>query len=289
MRCCVVSVVLATSLLLSLRASAQCTPDDLVTKSKPAIIQEVSISGTRTLSTAELRTIGGKLVGRCVDKDKYLASYVQDEIRDAFQREGFLKVALRGPVEITSIDMLSKPIPLHVAISVDEGDRYRFGNVEFKRNKAFSSDELRLLLPLKRGEIFDIEKVRQALRAFRDLYGERGYINFTPVPDTEFDDLDHLITLVIDLDEGEQFKIASVDFNAAGAVVGRLRDAWSMKIGDAYSSRYIKQFFADNKELMPADADPALNTEVGQDNKKKTVVIRLRLCSSDQDCVQERL
>ena len=44
-------------------------------------------------------------------------------------------------------------------------------------------------------------------------YGEIGYINFTSVPDTRFDDQERLIYLGIDMDEGKQFRIGSISFS----------------------------------------------------------------------------
>ncbi len=39
-----------------------------------------------------------------------------------------------------------------------------------------------------------------------------GYINFTPVPNTEPNDENKLITLKIDLDEGKQFFVRRIEF-----------------------------------------------------------------------------
>ena len=56
----------------------------------------------------------------------------------------------------------------------------------------------------------DIPAPGKGLEDLRKAYGEIGFINFTSAPDTQFDDENGLISLVIDVDEGKQFRIGSV-------------------------------------------------------------------------------
>jgi outer membrane protein insertion porin family len=65
-----------------------------------------------------------------------------------------------------------------------------------------------------------------------------GYINFTSVPDTKFDDERELISLDIDMDEGKQFYVSSVsvlglDESARQKVLMELL----IKPGQIYNSR----------------------------------------------------
>ena len=186
--------------------------------------------------------------------DRNTPQELSERIKDAFQRRGFFKTEVVKPLHVAVIDGLARPSPVDVEAVIKEGDRYRLGNIELRGYKAFDSQTLRPLFPLNRGDIFDIEKVRQGLEALRDLYGESGYLNFTPVPDTQFDESNHTISLVMDVDEGEQFRIEAVEFNAPRAVAAGLRGAWKLKIGDVYSSGYATKFFADNREPMPPAA-----------------------------------
>ena len=90
---------------------------------------------------------------------------------------------------------------------------WRQGRIKFTGNKAITNAAaLRRLIPMKDGEIFNIELVRKGLKNLRDAYGSLGYINFTPVPDTQFDDEKKLISLTIDLDEGKPFSVRRIEF-----------------------------------------------------------------------------
>ena len=58
---------------------------------------------------------------------------------------------------------------------------------------------------------FSRAKIAIGLENLRKAYGNFGYINFTSVPDTTFDDENHSISLDIDMDEGMQFVIGGVN------------------------------------------------------------------------------
>ena len=45
----------------------------------------------------------------------------------------------------------------------------------------------------------------------RSRHRQRGYLNFTAVPSTTFDDENELVYLVVDLDEGKQFYVSSIE------------------------------------------------------------------------------
>ncbi|MGA8441390.1 MAG: POTRA domain-containing protein [Candidatus Sulfotelmatobacter sp.] len=85
------------------------------------------------------------------------------------------------------------------------------GAIRFKHNKAVSNVKaLRALFPINDGGIFSREKIAKGLENLRKAYGEQGYINFTSVPETRFDDDRKLIFLDIDVDEGKQFYVSSI-------------------------------------------------------------------------------
>ena len=71
---------------------------------------------------------------------------------------------------------------------------------------------MRSLFPLKDGDIFSREKIAKGLDNLRKAYGEYGYINFTAVPSTNFDDEKKLANLEIDVDEGKQFYVRRIEF-----------------------------------------------------------------------------
>src|SRR5205807_7487666 len=100
-----------------------------------------------------------------------------------------------------------------ITVPIEEGDRYKLAAINFKGNKAVKNTAaLRNLFPMRDGEIFNTANVRKGLENLRKAYGELGYINFTPVPDTKIDEEKKLISLEIDLDEGKPYFVRRIEF-----------------------------------------------------------------------------
>jgi hypothetical protein len=127
-----------------------------------------------------------------------------------------------------------------VIFSIDAGPRYRLGHITFKNNRAVSNpDGLRDLVPIKDGDIFEREPIAKGLENLRYAYRELGYINFTAVPSTAFDDEKKLGFLEIYVDEGKQFSVSSINILGADPSV---MDDLLLKPGDVYNVRLVELF-----------------------------------------------
>jgi outer membrane protein insertion porin family len=146
-----------------------------------------------------------------------------ERVRAEYQNRGYFKANVSDPkTEIHDTGHKGGHIPLiqagagkavDITMPVEEGDKYRLGKITFKNNKAISNvNALRSLFPLKDGDIFSREKIAKGLEALRKAYGQYGYINYTAVPNTTFDDDKKLANLEIDVDEGKQFYVRRIEF-----------------------------------------------------------------------------
>lgn len=135
---------------------------------------------------------------------KYASDKVDEfaeRVRYGFQTLGFFKARAEGPA-VKLVSQTPQQEIIDLAFSVDPGDRYRLNTITFTRQRAFTDAELRPQFPLAEGDIFNAERIRQGLDALRKFYESKGYVNFTPVPNTETDDAAHTISLMVDIDEG---------------------------------------------------------------------------------------
>ncbi|MGZ4815926.1 MAG: outer membrane protein assembly factor BamA [Terriglobales bacterium] len=156
----------------------------------------------------------------------YDATKLQEDterVRAEYQNRGYFKAGINDPkTQIHDTGHKGFHIPLlqsgpgkavDITMEVDEGDQYRLGKITFKNNKAIQNTAaLRSLFPLKDGDIFSRDKISKGIDNLRKAYGQFGYINFTPVPSTTFDDEKKLAFLEIDVDEGKQFYVRRIEF-----------------------------------------------------------------------------
>jgi outer membrane protein insertion porin family len=146
-----------------------------------------------------------------------------ERVRAEFQNRGFFKVLVQEPkTVIHDTGHKGFHIPLiqagpgkavDITMPIEEGDKYNLGGITFKNNKAVSNTKaLRALFPIKDGDTFDRSKIAKGLENLGKAYGQIGYINFTSIPNTTFDEEKKLVFLDIDVDEGKQFFVRRIEF-----------------------------------------------------------------------------
>jgi len=75
-----------------------------------------------------------------------------------------------------------------------------------------SPEVLRDLIPLQRGKLFSVEKVRSGLQNLALAYGREGYVDMTPEPDTEVHEDRKTVDLVVKIDQQAQYRVGSIEF-----------------------------------------------------------------------------
>ena len=208
-----------------------------------------------------------------------------ERVRNEYQNRGYFKVIVNQPkTQIHDTGHTGFHVPLlqggqgkavDITMPIEEGDRYTLGSVTFKNNKAVPNVKaLRALFPIKDGDIFSKEKVGKGLENLRKAYGELGYINFTSVPDTRFDDDKKQIFLDIDVDEGKQFYVRRIEFQGNTTTRDKvIRREIALEEGNIYNSRLWELSLRLNQlgyfdQLKPDDP----NTTVRQLDEKDGLV-----------------
>jgi len=198
--------------------------------------------------------------------------------RAGWQNRGYFKVQVTGD----SRTLKKNATDLHLAlfVHVDEGVRYTLAGITFKNNKVISNVKvLRSAFPIHDGDIFSRERIAKGLENLRKTYGAYGYINYTGVPATTFDDDKKLASLEIDVDEGKQFFISSVnilgfDEPATQKILSNL----AIHRGDVYNSRLWELSLMH----IPRLPDCECRTHLQMDDHTGSVVLTLdfRPCSA---------
>ncbi|HYH00555.1 MAG TPA: outer membrane protein assembly factor BamA, partial [Terriglobales bacterium] len=217
-----------------------------------------------------------------------------ERVRLAYQDKGYFKVLVQDPktairdtkppfIHFPGIQKPGKRVD--ITIPVEEGERYKLKAITFTGNKAITNTNfLRSMIAIKDGDIFNRSLVGKGLENLRKAYGELGYINFTPVPDTEIDDEKREITLKIDVDEGKPFYVRRIEF--VGNTTTRdkvIRRELALEEGNVYNSRLWELSLLRLNQLgyfepLKAEGPEAeQSTETRQNNQEGTVDITLKV------------
>jgi outer membrane protein assembly factor BamA len=245
-------------------------------------IAEVTFSGSLQMPITDQEQIADSVIQKTYGTSlEEVTDEGLERVRAGWQDRGYFKVQVTAETKT----LTSSPISQRIAMSVhvDEGSRYNLKGIRFKNNKAISSvDILRGLFPISDGDIFSREKIGTGLENLRKAYGELGYINFTSVPDTKFDDENRLISLVIDFDEGKQFRIGSV------SVLGVEESAReellkTFRVGQIYSNSLWEASLLKHASMFP-DCNCHKEEPRRFDDKSGIVMVTLdfRPCSAEQ-------
>jgi outer membrane protein assembly factor BamA len=246
----------AASRLLGPHSETPCEsssqPDDSQ-HSGPAIsIATVSFSGALQMPAADQNRIADLI--KHETHGTSLDAVIEEALERAnagWQDRGYFKVHVNGEAQTLSTSPAGQSIALFV--NVNEGVQYRLSSISFKNNRAITNlRALRNLFPTEDGDVFSREKIARGLENFRKTYGELGYINFTTVPDTRFDDEDKLISLDIDIDEGKQFYVRAVEVQGLDeSSRDELLDDLPIKRGQIYNSRLWELSLLKYGAMMP--------------------------------------
>jgi outer membrane protein assembly factor BamA len=177
---------------------------------------------------------------------------IAERARYTLQQDGYFKA------EVRLANQLVSPMQWTVAVTlgISEGRQYRLKEINFGSNGVFRAQQLRRQFEIENGEIFDVEKIRRGLEQLRRLYAARGYINFSPVPNTEADDENRVITLRIDFDEGKQFHYGKLTLLGNELHPGdseKILKSWRFTEGEVYDGDEVEKFWTDIATYLPPE------------------------------------
>ena len=227
------------------------------------------------------------------DRQK-LSEDLEVGVRGLYRDNGYFKVSVGEPV-LENLDTSSFRMKIPVAgrshgkavnitIPIQEGERYRMGTlriVSADPDKALSLkvDALKSAFPLKQGDIFSTEKVRKALETYGKIYGEYGFIDFTPEPDTDIDEQNKIINLTLKFDEQKQYFVRRIDFSGNTTTRDKvIRRELMIDEGQLFNKRLWEMSILRLNQLDYFDkieADKA--AEIKRNSKEGTVDINLKL------------
>jgi len=201
-------------------------------------LQEVYFTGSTRLEGVDLAKCGGELKSRIYEGRDWADDLTRVVETECLEDKGYLK-----PVVKASIQQLPDRKSTHqfvITFDIDAGPRYRLEHITFRGNHAMSdTNALRGLFPIQDGRVVDRTTMAKGLENLRLAYLEMGYINIVSIPAPTFDDAEKVVSFDIDVDEGKQFRISTIDI--VGADVQVLNDL-RLKPGEVYNERLVNLF-----------------------------------------------
>jgi outer membrane protein assembly factor BamA len=247
------------------------------------IVDDVIFDGPVHLSDAGRKQAVSELKqhdfnGNSDSESAWLGEIQGMALMGVWQDQGYFRVEATAKEEFIRNDSTGKHV--RIIAHVDEGQQFRLGDVQFRswdpgEALAFGPEELRRLIPMGEGDVFSAEKIREGLDALRDLYGSHGYIDFVATPLTDIDESRQRISLIMELDQQKQFRVASVEVYGLDQKMETLLKS-ELKSGDVYNWQVVEDFLKQNASTLPPDISPS-DIELHRDVKRGTVDFRFNI------------
>jgi hypothetical protein len=182
-------------------------------------------------------------------RPEWIDQLTEIDLRRAWQDRGYFRVHVKA--EVRSVDADLNHERFVVKAHVEEGQQYHVGEIKFVGESGIPEQEIRDVFPLREGELFNTSLLLQGIGDLTNLFGSRGYIDFTVVPKIEDDSHLQRIDLALNIDQQKQFRIGSVKIvGLVPLLETRLREI--TKQGQIIDTRALDEFFKDNRSILPA-------------------------------------
>jgi outer membrane protein insertion porin family len=171
-------------------------------------------------------------------------SYYKERLENDLQRVRALLYADRGYLraQFGEPEIEETNEGLRIVIPVEEGLRYRYGEINVEDATLLSSDEVIGIIGAKSGEIIKgYSGVQKGLERLKSFYANRGYIQFTAIPRIDYrptspDSQEGIADVTFEIEEGIMYFIRRIEFT--GNLTVSDAEIWSklrLNIGDVFN------------------------------------------------------
>jgi outer membrane protein insertion porin family len=145
--------------------------------------------------------------------------YDQENLREFYTNRGYADFRVVSAVAELTPDRRD----FYVTFTVDEGETYTFGDLKVETQlEKLSDEQLALILPMKKGDLFKAESVSKARETLTFAAGVRGYANVSIVPVEKRDPVTRTISYTFKVDEGPRVYIERIDIQGNTQTLDRV-------------------------------------------------------------------
>lgn len=212
-----------------------------ITEGPKLIVKKIVFNGNDSVLSKDLRAVmktkpldiltffnkSGRLMPSQVEEDR-------DAIRTLYQNRGF------ADVDVAQIE--TQPLEkggVELVVNITEGTQYRVNNIAVDGVNIVPAGEVSSLLKMNAGQLFTPKGMSEDIKAMRDFYGSRGYVDMTIAPEV-LPAGPGAVNLTYRLEEGVQSYINLVNIQGNTRTQDRvIRRELAVKPGEVYDTTLV--------------------------------------------------
>lgn len=244
-----------------------------ITEGPAAKIRDINIVGNHLFTTQDLRSNFHLTTPNWMSwwnkDDQYSKQKLTadlEALRSFYMNQGYLEFS----IDSTQVSISPDKRDVFITINITEGEKYNITKTKLAGETLLPEEQLRALINIQDGEVFNRQKVTDASKNINDKLGEEGYAfaNVNAVP--EINKQEHTVTFTFFVDPGRKVYVRRINVQGntrtRDSVVRRemrqLESAWYAGDKIKRSKERIQRLnFFDNIELETPGV-PGLNDQV---------------------------
>jgi len=209
-------------------------------------VRRINFLGNKAFSDSDLRDVLvteesrlWKFFSSNTNYDPDRLEYDREQLRKYYTNRGFYDFRVVSAVAELTPDQRD----FAITITVDEGPRYRFGELRVEtENQRLDPQFLRALLPIKKGDLYESDKIEDSVDALTYAAGAAGYafVDIRPrfVPNRD----KRRVDIVFQVREGPHVYIERIDIVGNTATIDPvIRREMMLVEGDAYNKVLLER------------------------------------------------
>jgi len=242
-------------------------------------IEDIDFEGNTVYSDLRLRlkmrkTKESGLISRVLRKDIYNPATLEedlDAVRELYRNSGYKNVLLGDPeIEVRALrpdaaETDEQKRRIFLTVPVEEGERWRFGEISIEGNKTYSDQALLRVFRNKPGTWLRANLIDEGVESINELYNNTGYM-FARIEPEIIEGEDQVADVLIKVDEGDQYTVGRIEFEGNTRTKDkvlrrelRVQEGLLMNVGALRSSVYkvnqLGYFKLDEEDPVQVDVD----------------------------------
>ncbi len=223
------------------------TTDIVVKKGENIYIKDIKFKGAKKFGYKDFRPYianrkkqsFGWFFGR--DDGKLKAdqlAYDAMRIKEFYLKYGYLDVKVSKPFLKTNFDDYTATI----TYNIDEGRSYKVSGVDVQIDPdIYDPKKLKEKFKLKKGKIFDVEKLRKDISMIKKELSNKGYAFSRVIPDVKQNETDHMAKIVYRVDPGDKVYVRDITISGNSRTLDRvIRRELYLSEGEPFSQTDLK-------------------------------------------------
>jgi outer membrane protein insertion porin family len=257
-------------------------------------IGEIRFSGNQVFKDGEIKTALKLTKERGLmpifkGTDKYhrakLEADIEMNLKQFYKEHGYIKVQVGEPIPRIFegsrgfIPMFRKTKQqFFVEIPIDAGDQYRLGELTIKGSTIFKVEALSKAFGMQKGDVVNFKKVKDALDQIKKLYGNYGYINWSYIPEQDFDEKTKTMNLTLEFNEDKQFVVDRINYHGNTKTRDKvMRREFLLEEGNVFSTAALDYSILKLNQLGFFDKIEEKDYEVKPDEKTGKVNVDVKV------------